>query len=442
VSAAGAILPDRIEFGGARPLRGPLRLPGDKSISHRALMFAALAEGPSVITSLATGADVRATARVLAQLGVDVQFDGEVVVVRGGGVASFVEPGDVLDCENSGTTMRVLSGVLAGRSFVSVLTGDASLRSRPMARVVTPLRAMGAQVDGRDDATHAPLVIRGGPLHGLRYELPVASAQVKSAILLAGLQADGETEVVSPAPSRDHTERMLAALGAPLSVEGLSVRVVRGVPNSFELDVPGDPSSAAFFAVAAAITPGSDLVLESVSCNPTRVGFVTVMKRMGADIELTPTGEFCGEPAGELRVRASELHGTAIAGAEIPNVIDEIPALAIAGAFADGVTDVRDAAELVVKESNRIGTLHAELGKLGVGVEARSDGLVVRGGHAQAGSFDSHGDHRIAMAMAVAANALDSESTVAGWQAIASSYPEFAQHLAQLTGSNSGSEEQ
>jgi 3-phosphoshikimate 1-carboxyvinyltransferase len=333
--------------------------------------------------------------------------------------------------------MRVLAGVLAGRPFLSVLSGDESLRSRPMARVVEPLRAMGATIDGRIDATRAPLVIRGAPLHGIRRSLAVASAQVKSCLLLAGLQADGTTEVVSPAPSRDHTERMLRALGVPVSVDGLTVRIQRGAPRPFDLDVPGDPSSAAFFAVAAAITPGSEIVVESVSCNPTRVGFVTVLKRMGADITLRPTHEVCGEPVGELHVRASELSGTTISGAEIPNVQDEIPVLAIAAAFAHGVTDIRDAAELAVKESDRIGTLHEELGRLGVGVEPRPDGLVVRGGHPAAGAFASHGDHRIAMAMAVAANAVAGDSRVQGWPAVSSSYPEFARDLVRLTGSDS-----
>jgi 3-phosphoshikimate 1-carboxyvinyltransferase len=426
-------IPEVLKIGGGRPLRGRLRVPGDKSISHRALIFAALADGESTITNLATGADVRATARVLAQVGVDVGFGAEVVVVRGNGIDGFTEPDDVLDCENSGTTMRVLTGVLSGRSFLSVLSGDASLRSRPMRRIIEPLQAMGARIDGRDGATRAPLSVRGGPLRGLRYELPVASAQVKTAVLLAGLQADGETEVVSPAPSRDHTERMLAALGVQIRIDGLSIRVGRGAPRSFALEVPGDPSSAAFFAVAAAITPGSDIVIESMSCNPTRVAFVAVLERMGADVTLTPMGEVCGEPVGELRVRASELHATTIAGDEIPNVIDEIPALAVAAAFADGVTDIRDAAELVVKESNRIGTLNEELGKLGVGVEARSDGLSVRGGRAVAGAFASHGDHRIAMAMAVAASALPADSSVDGWRAISSSYPGFAGDLERLT---------
>jgi 3-phosphoshikimate 1-carboxyvinyltransferase len=427
---------DALVAGGARPLRGRLRVPGDKSISHRALIFAALARGESTITNLATGADVRATARVLAQLGATIESEEGTVVVHGSGVDGLTEATDVLDCENSGTTMRVLAGVLAGREFLSLLSGDDSLRARPMGRVVEPLRAMGARVDGRDGATRAPLVVRGGVLRGVRYVLPVASAQVKTALMLAGLQAGGDTEIVSPAPSRDHSERMLAALGAPVTVDGLSIRVVEGAPRSFALDVPGDPSSAAFFAVAAAITPGSDIVIESVSCNPTRVGFVAVLHRMGADVELTTRGEVCGEPVGELRVRASELHGTTISGDEIPNVIDEIPALAVAAAFAEGVTEIRDAAELVVKESNRIGTLHEELGKLGVGVEARADGLVVRGGGARAADFDSHGDHRIAMAMAIAANALGADSTVHGWRAVASSYPDFGEHLGRLTGSD------
>ena len=431
-----AALPDVFTGGGARPLRGRLRVPGDKSISHRALLFAACADGTSVLTDLATGDDVRATTRLLAQLGVSVGSDGDALVVRAAGIESWTEPADVLDCENSGTAMRLFAGALAGRPFLSVLTGDASLRSRPMGRVVEPLRAMGATLDGRDGATHAPLVVRGGPLEALRYELPLASAQVKTALLLAGMQADGETEVVSPAPSRDHTERMLGALGANIRVDGLSVAISRGAPRAFDLAVPGDPSSAAFFAVAAAITPGSDLVIESVSCNPTRVGFVAVLRRMGADIELTTTGEVCGEPVGELRVRASKLHGTTIEGDEVPNVIDEIPVLAVAAAFADGVTEVRDAEDLVAKESNRIATVHAELGKLGVGVEPRADGLVVRGGHVEAGTFASHGDHRIAMAMAVAANAIDGESTVHGWRAVASSYPEFARHLASVNGTD------
>jgi 3-phosphoshikimate 1-carboxyvinyltransferase len=428
-------LPEELVFGGRHALRGRLRVPGDKSISHRALLFAALARGRSTIAHLATGDDVGATAAALRRLGVAVRKRGDAVTVDGPGVDGWREPDDVIDCGNSGTTMRVLSGALAGRPFLSTLTGDDSLRTRPMLRVGDPLRAMGASFDGRDDGEHAPLVIRGGNLRGVRHELPVASAQVKSALVLAGLQADGATEVVSPAPTRDHTERMLRALGAPVEVSGLVVRVSRGEPAPLELDVPGDPSSAAFFVVAASITPGSELVLEHVSLNPTRLGFVEVLRRMGADITVAQRDVVCGEPVGELTVRTAELTGTTIEGDEIPNVQDEVPALAIAAAFADGVTEIRDAAELAVKESNRIGTVEQELTQLGVGVEGRADGLVIRGGRPRPGTLKSHGDHRIAMAAAVAANALDGASTVRGWRAVASSYPEFATDLAQVTGS-------
>jgi 3-phosphoshikimate 1-carboxyvinyltransferase len=433
-----AAIPAEIVVGGMRPLRGRLRVPGDKSISHRALILAAMADGRSSITHLATGADVHASRTALHHVGVKMRDRSGVLTVQGAGIDAWREPESVLDCENSGTTTRVLAGVLAGRPFLSVLTGDASLRGRPMLRVVRPLRAMGAAIDGRLEGDRAPLVIRGGNLRGMRHELPVASAQVKSALLLAGLQADGTTEVVSPELSRDHTERMLGALGVPIEYEGVVVRVQRGMPSPFDLDVPGDPSSAAFFAVAAAITPGSDIVIEDMSCNPTRVGFVEVLARMGADIELRVREEMCGEPVGELHVRASELRATTIEGSEIPNVIDEIPALAIAAAFADGVTDIRDAAELVVKESNRIGTIEQELTQLGIGVEGRADGLSIRGGRptTNGAQLKSHGDHRIAMAAAVAGNALDGESTVRGWSAVGSSYPEFAADLARLTGSS------
>jgi 3-phosphoshikimate 1-carboxyvinyltransferase len=428
-------LPEELVLGGQRALRGRLRVPGDKSISHRALLFAALAHGRSTITHLATGDDVGATRSALAKLGVTVRRRGDVVTVDGAGIDAWREPDNVIDCGNSGTTMRVLSGALAGRPFMTVLTGDESLRHRPMRRVGDPLRAMGASFEGRDDGEHAPLVIRGGALRGMVHELPVASAQVKSALVLAGLQADGTTEIVSPAATRDHTERMLAALGAPVDVAGLRVRVTRSDPEPLDLDVPGDPSSAAFFVVGALITPGSEIVLEHMSLNPTRLGFVDVLRRMGADIRVEQQGVVCGEPVGELHVRSSELTGTTIAGDEIPNVQDEVPALAMAAAFADGLTEIRDAAELTVKESNRIGTVQQELSQLGVGVEAASDGLAIRGGRPRAATLKSHGDHRIAMAAAVAANALDAESTVRGWRAVSSSYPEFADDLARLTGS-------
>ncbi len=426
-------LPTELGFGGVRPLRGRLRLPGDKSISHRALLFAALATGRSRLTNLATGDDVLATRTALDALGVGIRTGADAVTVSGTGLSGWREPEAVLDCANSGTTMRVLSGALAGRPFLSVLTGDSSLRQRPMRRVSDPLRAMGAHVDGRADGAFAPLVVRGDDLHGVRHDLPVASAQVKSALMLAGLQAEGTTDIISPALSRDHSERMLAALGVPVEVEGRCVRVQPGAPVPFQLDVPGDPSSAAFFVVAALITPGSDLTIETLSLNPTRTGFIEVLRRMGAEIEIEPIDERCGEPVGELRVHAGPLIATTIEGDEIPNVQDEIPALAVAAAFADGVTEVRGAAELALKESNRIGALHQELSELGLAVETRPDGLVIRGGQPRAALLKSHGDHRMAMALAVAANAIDGESTVRGWQAVSSSYPEFADDFARLT---------
>jgi 3-phosphoshikimate 1-carboxyvinyltransferase len=292
---------------------------------------------------------------------------------------------------------------------------------------------MGARVDGRADGQFAPLVIHGAALRGTRHELSVASAQVKSALMFAGLQASGTTEIVSPAPSRDHTERMLAALGVPVEVDGCSVRVRSGTPAPFGLEVPGDPSSAAFFVVAALITPGSDLTIESVAINPTRLGFVEVLRRMGGDITIEPIEERCGEPVGNIRVRTSALAATTIAGDEVPNVQDEVPALAVAAAFAKGVTEVRDATELSLKESNRIATLQQMLSGLGLAVEARSDGLVIRGGRPRAAHLESYGDHRLAMAAAVAANAVDGGTVVGGWRAVASSYPEFADDLARLT---------
>jgi 3-phosphoshikimate 1-carboxyvinyltransferase len=427
-------LHDELIFGGARPLKGTVFLPGDKSISHRSLLFAAVATGRSTVSNLATGEDVAAMRTALEALGVEFADDAGAVHVTGAGFGGMREPVGVLDCGNSGTAMRLLAGVLAGRPFLSILSGDASLNQRPMRRIAEPLRAMGARVDGRDNGEHAPLAIRGGDLVGMHHVLAVASAQVKSALMLAGLQASGTTEITSPAPSRDHSERMLAALGVPVEVDGCLVRVRAGAPESFTLEVPGDPSSSAFFIVAALITPGSDITVESVSINSTRLGFIDVLRRMGADITVETVDERCGEPVGNVRVRASNLTATVIAGDEIPNVQDEIPALAVAAAFADGVTEVRDAGELSLKESNRIVTVHHMLSALGVAGETRPDGLSIRGGKPAAARFESFDDHRIAMAAAVAANAIDGESTVSGWRIVATSYPEFAHDLARLTG--------
>jgi 3-phosphoshikimate 1-carboxyvinyltransferase len=434
VSAVRGV-PAALALGGSHALRGRLRVPGDKGISHRALIFAAMADGTSRAFGLAGGDDVFRTRRALRCLGVGITTAGSGVAVEGRGVDALEESGAVLDCGNSGTTMRLLAGLLAGRPFLSVLTGDGSLVERPMGRVLDPLRAMGAHVDGRAGGSRAPIVVRGGDLVGVQHSLAVASAQVKTAIVLAGLQASGTTVVTEPAASRDHTERMLGALGAPvLRLDERAVSVTAGAPRPFELQVPGDPSSAAFWVVAAAITPGSDLTIEGVALNPSRIAFVDVLGRMGARIELATTGEQLGEPVGQLHVTAGPLTATTIEGAEVPAVIDEIPVLAVAAAFAEGVTEIRDAAELRVKESDRIATVRALLAGLGAGVETTDDGLVVRGGRLRAGELDSHGDHRIAMAAAVAANAIDGESVVRNWRAVVSSYPEFTDDLAMLTG--------
>ncbi len=432
----GMAASDELVLIGPRALRGRLRVPGDKGMSHRALLFAAMADGRSRVTGLAGGEDVGRTRVALAQLGVDVHGDeADAIVVDGHGIDALTEPRDVVDCGNSGTGIRLLTGLLAGRPFLSVLTGDSSLVERPMARVVEPLRAMGAHLDGRADGTLPPLVVRGGDLTGCVHHLGVASAQVKTAVVLAGLQAAGTTEVVEPAPSRDHTERMLGALGAPIArVDERAVRVTAGQPEPFEFAVPGDPSSAAFWVVAATIAPGSELVLEDVALNPARIAFVDVLVRMGAAIELVTTGERLGEPVGELRVTSAPLHGTTIEGAEIPWVIDEIPVLAVAAACAEGVTEFRDASELRVKESDRIATVGELLTRLGIGTEQGDDRLVVRGGHLQPGEVDSHGDHRIAMTAAVAAGAIEGETRIRGWRSVATSYPEFTADLAVLTG--------
>jgi 3-phosphoshikimate 1-carboxyvinyltransferase len=341
----------------------------------------------------------------------------------------------VIDCGNSGTTMRTLAGLLAGRPFLSVLTGDASLLSRPMGRVVKPLRALGARVDGRVDGELAPLVIRGGELVGRRCELDVATAQVKTALVLAGLQARGTTEIVEPAPSRDHTERLLHALGAPVTcIDDRTTQAVAGAPRPFELHVPGDPSSAALFAVAACITPGSAIVIDNVCLNARRLGFVDVLARMGARIRVDQTEERLGEPVGRLVVESSSLSGTSIAPGE--GMIDEVPVLAVAAAFADGVTEIRGVHELRVKESDRINTMQQELTQMGVDVEAGRDTLTIHGGNPRPTLFKSHGDHRIALAAAVAANAMNGESTVRGWPSVMVSYPRFADDLASLAGEN------
>ncbi|MFP5299158.1 MAG: 3-phosphoshikimate 1-carboxyvinyltransferase [Actinomycetota bacterium] len=415
-----------------RPLRGTLKLPGDKSIAHRALMLAALAGGTSTLEGLGGGGDVSATASCLERLGVRVDR-GEVWSVVAGGLS---EATDVLDVGNSGTSIRCLTGLCAGlEGCLSVLTGDASVRSRPMLRVVAPLREMGASIAGARHGDRAPLAVTGRRLRGITRELDIASAQIKTALLLAGLLAEGRTEIVSPGPSRDHTERMLSHLGAPVAVDGATVAIEGGWrPEPFQAEIPGDISSAMFLVVAAIITPGSELSMEGLGLNPTRTGALEVLAQMGADVSWHIEGERLGEPVGTVTARHSpELRATEIAGsALIPRLIDEIPILAIAAAYARGTTTIRDAEELRVKESDRVATVADGLSVMGVPVRPTADGLVIEGGGPlSGGTVRSRGDHRIALAFAVAGLGAKDKVTVEGWNCVDTSFPEFLELLGQ-----------
>lgn len=425
-----------LEITPPRTLKGQARVPGDKSISHRAVMLGALAEGDTQIENFLMGADCLATVRCLAAMGVD--FTGpdeqECLTVHGRGAAALREPADVLDAGNSGTTIRLLLGILAGLPFFSVITGDASLRRRPMKRVTVPLTRMGARIWGRQEGNFAPLAVQGGQLEGFNYFSPVASAQVKSALLLAGLFARGQTSVTEPASSRDHTERMLQYFGVSLRIEGRTVSLTGGQGLvGRRVVVPGDISSAAFLLVAAAVVPGSDVTVREVGVNSTRDGILEVLRAMGADIEISNRHQLGTEPVADIRVRYSRLQGVTVAGDMIPRLIDEIPILAVAGALAEGELVVRDAAELKVKESNRIATVVGELRKFGVEIDELPDGFRVRGGRPLTGATCfSHGDHRIAMAMAVAGLVARGKTVIQDVKCMDVSFPEFGCILTSL----------
>jgi 3-phosphoshikimate 1-carboxyvinyltransferase len=441
--------PNWLRAGGSGPLRGVCRVPGDKSISHRALLFGALSDGPVAISGLGRGGDNLSTARALQALGVDVDVDaaGADARVVGVGLTGLHAAAGALDCGNSGTTIRLLTGLLAGRAFETVLEGDASLTRRPMRRLAAPLRQMGAQIDGRADAGRPddifpPLRVRGGGLKGISYALPVASAQLKSALVLAGLQASGPTTITEPGPSRDHTERMLRFLGAPIDVDPSTGRVTvdpagwGGRLRAAAIAVPGDLSSAAFLLVAALIVPGSEITVEGVGLNPTRTGVLDVLTSMGADLHVEITGDAMGEPVGWVRARASRLRAVEVRGTRALRSIDEIPALAVAAAVAEGRTVFADLKELRVKESDRIAALARELGRAGVTVEERPDGLVVdglAGGPPRGGTVRPEHDHRIAMAGAILGlcGAAGDETAVPA-DDIATSFPTFAATLRAL----------
>lgn len=417
---------EAVRVTGSGPAVGTLRVPGDKSISHRALLLASLAHGASTVTGVSRGQDVTHTRRAVERFGVVVRDEGGRLVVEG---PLRHEPDDVLDAGNAGTGIRLMSGVCAGVDGLSVLTGDQFLRRRPMRRVAEPLRKMGAQVDGREHGQFAPLVIRGGNLHGITYAPKVASAQVKSAIMLAGLSADGPTTVVETHPTRRHTEEMLIEFGGRVRVEGTRVTVEPGPLSATDVAVPGDPSQAAFWAVAALLAEGGNVVVEDLYTGFGRSDFVGVLRRMGTEIEFD-------EVTGALSVRSSRLRAVELTAADIPGIVDEVPVLAVAAAVAEGTTVISGAGELRAKESDRIAHTCGMLRAFGVKVTETEDGMVIEGGATlRPGTVDSHGDHRIAMAAAVAAAcAAEGESVITGWDSVATSYPAFMEDMVRLTG--------
>ena len=416
----------------AHAIRGEISVPGDKSISHRSIMLGSLANGTTVITNFLRGEDNYATMQAFLAMGVPIEDDGCSVTVRGVGLHGLQEPGDLLDCGNSGTTIRLMTGLLSGQSFFSILTGDQYLRKRPMKRVSEPLRRMGAQIAGRAGGTLAPLAITGAKLSGIRYESPIASAQVKSALMLAGLYAEGETSISEPTLSRDHSERMFRYFGADLETGSASVTLRGGQElQGREIRVPGDISSAAFFLVAALIVPGSELLIRNVGVNPTRTGVIDILTAMGGDITLQDQRELSGEPVADLLVRSSRLKGIEISGELVPRAIDEFPAICVAAALAEGTTVLRDAHELRVKETDRIAAMAANLRKVGSGmVEETEDGMIIQGVETLAGgAVTSFGDHRIAMSLSVAALACRSKVTLDDVSCVATSFPGFFELL-------------
>ena len=434
-------------------VRSPSRIdgtvvpPGDKSISQRAILLNSIATGTAHVSHLCEGDDRTAILRCMRALGARITRHSncsitgadECFEVRGEGPSGLSEPGTVLNASNSGTTMRLVSGLLAARPFFSVITGDRSLRSRPMSRIVEPLTQMGARIMGRGDDSLAPLAIRGGDLKGIEYSTPVASAQVKSCLLIAGLHALGQTTVVEPAASRDHTERMMRSMGADIDGYGLDITVRPSELTAMDVAVPGDISSAAFWLIAGSSHPNARVRLEGVGINPTRTGVLKVLDAMGARVTLENVREDASEPVADIVAESSELRGTEIGGETIPQVVDELPALAVAASLAKGTTVIRDAQELRVKESDRIQATVDGLIRLGAKVESRPDGMVIEGvGHLTGAEVDSHGDHRIAMAMAVAGLLARGETVVDGAKAASVSYPGFWDTLDSLTSSRQG----
>jgi len=416
------------------PLRGEITAPGDKSISHRAVMLGALANGTTRISGFLKGDDCLSTIQCFRKMGVSIEIHNDTVIMEGVGLHGLSAPEEDLYTGNSGTTTRLLCGILAGQTFPSVLDGDASIRKRPMGRIIKPLREMGASIQGKND-TLCPLRIFPSELCGIDYHLPVASAQLKSAILLAGLYAEGQTTVVESIPSRDHTEQMFRALGVEIEKQGNTI-LLEPPENLYavDIDVPADISSAAFFLVAGAIVPGSEITIRNVGVNPTRTGVLDVLNAMGAKITMSNFHNGA-EPVCDLTVQYSSLHGTEIGGALIPRLIDELPILAVAAAFADGQTIIRDAQELKVKESNRLTAMATELSRAGVSVRETEDGMIIQGGKTPHGAtFTTYQDHRIAMSFAVLGLASEGATIIDNPSIVSISYPDFFDTLRKLGG--------
>ncbi len=416
------------------PLRGELAVPGDKSISHRSIMFGALADGMTEVTNFLTGADCLSTISCFRQMGIEVQQNGTSVTVFGKGLHGLKAPSGVLDAGNSGTTVRLMSGILSGQAFSASITGDASIQKRPMKRIMMPLSMMQADISSVYGNGCAPLSIHGKPLKAIHYQSPVASAQVKSCVLLAGLYADGVTSVTEPVVSRNHSELMLRYFGADVKTQGRTASISPDPAlTGQKICVPGDISSAAYFIAAALLIPGSEVLLKNVGINPTRDGLLRVCRAMGGDISYENENYAGAEPCADILVRSSSLHGAVIEGDIIPTLIDEIPILAVLAAFADGTTVIRDAAELKVKESDRIAVMTENLKRIGCDVTATDDGMVIHGGKALHGaSIDTKKDHRIAMSFAVAALACDGEMELLDGDCVNISYPGFYQDLERL----------
>ena len=421
-------------FTKVNSLKGEVSIPGDKSISHRAVMFGSLAEGTTEVTNFLQGADCLSTISCFRKLGIEIENTSQRILIHGKGLHGLTEPSDTLDTGNSGTTTRLISGILAGQRFTTILNGDASNQTRPMKRIITPLSIMGADITSLKGNDCAPLRICGGQLHGIAYKSPVASAQVKSCVLLAGLYADAPTSVTEPVLSRNHTELMLAGFGAHVASSGTTATIEPEPDlNGMKIEVPGDISSAAYFLAAGLMIPNSEILIKNVGINPTRDGILRVAKEMGGDITILNEKTSGGEPTCDLLVRSSSLKGVTIGGKIIPTLIDEIPMIAVMACFAEGITTIKDAQELKVKESNRIDTVVTNLKAMGAHIEATDDGMIIEGGYPLHGAvIDSHLDHRIAMSFAIGALGADGETRIEGAECVKISYPEFYQTLEKL----------